>query len=184
MTSIIKTAFDNQTGHYILTMTAPSEDAIRLNVGPDAILVDGEYPIDAYFANGSVNIPEGRPGPENYWIFDPVEQEWFDGRTESEILAQHIARRNTATLSRIDFLIAAKNAGLISESDAEAAAESQIPPSMSPLFASLSPADQFEARIRWKAATIIERMNPLILQWASILGVTDQQLDVLFGIGI
>ena len=109
---------------------------------------------------------------------------WTDTRNEDEIAHARVLARNQASLSRIEFLLAAKNAGLITEADAEAAAESKIPPSMLPLFDAMTPEQQFEAKIRWKAATIIERMNPFILQWAGILGVTDEQLDALFNVTI
>lgn len=166
---------DPETQSFMISSEIPPSVGFWTEVAPDtdpnALAVDSA---------GEIII---LPAPRDYpWQEPDGHGGWLDVRTPHEkTVALDLARRQSK-LSRIDFLIAAKNAGLISEADAESAAESRIPPSMLPLFESLSAEDQFEAKIRWKAATIIERMNPLIVQWASVLGVTDEQLDALFNI--
>lgn len=55
-------------------------------------------------------------------------------------------------------------------------------PSLAPVFSSMSPEVQLEAIVRWGAATMIDRSNPVLAALAAAMTVTDAQLDALFGI--
>lgn len=98
----------------------------------------------------------------------------------AQVLAE---RRAAASMSRSDFLLASIGAGIIQPSDAGPAARGEIPPSLMPVFEDLPPAVQIEAIVRWGAATMIERTNPILAALAEAMQITEAQLDALFGIG-
>lgn len=126
------------------------------------------------------------PAPREYpWQEPDVEGGgWIDTRSFDEREAARMGARAISSLSRIDFLLAAKASGLISEDDAIAASRGEIPPGMSQLIEALTPEQQFEAKVRWGGATTIYRLDPFICDWAARLGVTDGQLDQMFGVTV
>lgn len=101
--------------------------------------------------------------------------------TPEQLLA---AARATASMTRSDFLLVAIRAGIIAPSDAGPAARGEIPPSLGPIFEDLPSDVQIEAVVRWGAATMIERMNPVLAVLAEAMAITDEQLDALFGINL
>ena len=76
--------------------------------------------------------------------------------------------RESATLTRMAFMLALEDAGLYDE--VEAAIES----------------DQVDkrAKIMWHNASQFERMNPDLLAMAQALGYTDEQMDAIFGVEV
>ena len=76
--------------------------------------------------------------------------------------------RESATLSRMEFMLALEEAGLYDE--AEAAVDS----------------DQVSkaGKIMWRNASAFNRMDETLVQFASTLGYTDEQMDQLFGIEV
>ena len=120
-------------------------------------------------AEGALAESDGRPVWQ--WTVRPM--------TGAEVAGV----RSGAEMTRSDFIIAAVMSGIIAAADGEAAARGEVPPGLAPLIDAMSPEERFMARIRWGAATRINRMDPLILTLAASLGVTDNQLDALFGLG-
>ena len=92
--------------------------------------------------------------------------------------------RAAATMTRSDFLLAAIGAGIIQPSDAGPAARGEIPPSLAPVFESLPEPVRIEAIVRWGAATMIERMNPILAALAQAMQINAAQLDAMFGIEV
>jgi hypothetical protein len=76
--------------------------------------------------------------------------------------------RESATLTRMAFMLALEDAGLYDE--VEAAIES----------------DQVDkrAKIMWHNASQFERMHPDLLAMAQALGYTDEQMDAIFGVEV
>lgn len=119
------------------------------------------------------------PQPSDWAVFDYDTKTWNDeGSREAELKSL----REVAEMSRTDFLLVAINAGLILPTDAGPAARGEIPPSLAPVFTSLPTDVQIEAVVRWGAATVIERMNPVLLILAEAMQISDEQLDALFNI--
>lgn len=157
--------------HAMATATLPPE-------GVDYIEVDDDVDVNEfYLSEGAIKRRPLRPHP--WMIFDPAAEAWVDNRDPDEELA---TARSAASMSRPDFLLAAITAGIIQPSDAGPAARGEIPPSLTAVFAALPEDVQLEAVVRWGAATIIERTNPVLAALAAAMGVTDEQLDALFGI--
>lgn len=139
----------------------------------------GTDPNEVYVHEGAVCYYPPRPGLEHYWSFDIAKNCWIDTRDPD---AEHQGRRAMASMTRSDFLLAAIRAGIIQPSDAGPAARGEIPPSLAPVFSSMPPEVQLEAVVRWGAATMIDRTNPVLAALAAAMAVTDEQLDALFGI--
>ena len=87
--------------------------------------------------------------------------------------------RPTATLSRAEFCIALKRAGVLSAQEAKAAAKGDWPASFAAALAGVADAD--EAEILWAGVSTVERMHPLLAALQAAAGLTDEQLDALFG---
>ncbi|MBB1493130.1 hypothetical protein H5395_16785 [Paracoccus sp. MC1854] len=161
-------------------------DIIVSNVPPDTTdhwweIAESTSINDVYIdAAGELSIR--RPRPAAWAEFDYVTETWFDPRTEAE-LAEELHRVRAATqLDKSDLLIRLAVAGILSPEEAEEAAGGTIPASMQPMLQMLPPEAQMAARIKWRSDNLISRNHPVIVAAAYALGVTDQQLDTIFGV--
>lgn len=101
--------------------------------------------------------------------------------TTEEKAANLAAWRDTATLTRRQFILACLDAGLLSEVDAVTAATGGWPATFDAALIGLSDRQKAEARVEWAAASSIWRNAPLLSTVQATAGVTDAQLDALFG---
>lgn len=167
-------------GEILYVAMATDLETLALNVPDDLRVISGSFDGRAGYIDGGALVAFP-PRPEGtQWRFDYAARAWTDPRTPADRAADLAARRARASLSRIDFLLAAVTAGIITQADAIAASRGEIPPGMADLIATMTPDAQFEAQVRWGAATDIARLDPFITGWAQTLGVTDEQLDQLF----
>lgn len=143
------------------------------------ILTDPDVSDDTHFWNME-RFEELPPKPGEWAIWNGTE--WTDPRPPTDPVAELAALRAAASLSRADFIIAAVGAGIIAPADAGPAARGEVPASMQAVLSHLPEAMQVEAAVRWGASTIIERTNSVLAAIAAEMGVTDEQLDALFGI--
>ncbi|MFC3569205.1 hypothetical protein [Paracoccus simplex] len=172
------TVFDAATGAVVSNLSVTDISDAMLNATGHQVLVQGEYRAREWrLVNGVITpMPES---PGEWAVFDYASGEWTDPRNPLQEMA---AARAAAVMPRPDFLLAAIAAGIIQPSDAGPAARGEIPPSLTSVFEGLPPEVQLEAVVRWGAATMIERMNPILLALAGAMGVSEAQLDGLFGI--
>ena len=89
--------------------------------------------------------------------------------------------RTTAKLYRRDFCIALKRAGILSASEAIAAAKGDWPATFASALSGLPQDDQDEAQIEWAAVQEIRRNHPMIALLGTAASMTDAQIDALFG---
>lgn len=172
--TLFELRFGEVCGHLAMT----NFDDVLANTPLNVALIEGHYPADEFIlVDGVVTALPPKPGPG--WVLNPEAVEWIDMRDPE---AEHEAKRAMASMTRSDFLLAAIRAGIIQPSDAGPAARGEIPPSLAPVFASMPPDVQIEAVVRWGAATMIDRTNPVLAALAAAMTVTDAQLDALFGI--
>lgn len=93
-----------------------------------------------------------------------------------------IAWRQSATLSRAQFCVAVKRLGLLSASEAKAAAKGEWPQTFADALAELPSAiDPDEAEIVWASVSVVDRNDPVLAAVAADKGVSDAQLDAMFG---
>lgn len=97
----------------------------------------------------------------------------------ADILA---SRRLSAVLTRSKFCLALSASGILDGGDAVAAAGGAWPVSMVDFLSYLDAAQSVDVQIEWAAAGVIERLNPFVLVLASWLGISDVEVDALFGI--
>lgn len=98
-------------------------------------------------------------------------------QTEEENLARW---RSDTSLSRAQFCIALRAAGLLSDTSAIEAAKGVWPEAFSYALAEIG-MDIIEAQIIWGAATIIMRNDPLLEAMRIQVGLTEEQVDAMFG---
>jgi hypothetical protein len=91
--------------------------------------------------------------------------------------------RSTMSLSRSQFAIRAMEAGLITPEEAEEWAAGNALPAVLLGAIETFPAGQARARARIeaKAAVEIRRTHPLVVGMAAAMGLTDAQVDALYG---
>lgn len=98
---------------------------------------------------------------------NPVQIDEEAVAAEIERLKPIVIRRN-ASLSRMEFMLALEEAGLYDEAEATVDSD-QIPKA---------------AKIMWRNASAFNRMDETLVQFATSLGYTDEQMDQLFGIEV
>ena len=102
----------------------------------------------------------------------PANLEWVTDATA--------ATQEIPSITRLQFLIAAAGAGILTPAEAEESSLGNIPAPIQAVFDTLSPADALGARIVWRTMTKIERNEPLVAAVAAAQGMTSEQVDAFF----
>lgn len=100
---------------------------------------------------------------------------------EAAEAAAREAWRAGRVMAKLDLVLAMASLGMVSQQSAIAAAAGAIPAELEPLIAALSDPPQTEVRVRWAGAPEIPRLSPFILFVQDAMGLTDEQVDTLFG---
>lgn len=115
----------------------------------------------------------------------PVTQgeiDWTQMQTVEQIAAARLEDwRDTARSSRLHLCLGMAQAGLISAQSMVAAAQGQVPPEFLPAVEALPEAARLEVMARWAGAQDITRRNPFIAMVQVAAGLTEAQVDALFG---
>ena len=113
--------------------------------------------------NGTMSVPVSQDNRHwrevQEWVDEGNTIEAYQGPTLEE-------KRNEASLPRAEFMLTLKNAGIYLEAKR---------------YAKLLPEDH-DWRILWENAQVFHRMNENLITGARELGITDNQLDQLFGV--
>lgn len=145
----------------------------------EARIVGRADPVTDYVRDGAVVPYPPRPtGAHWVWSGD----DWVDPRTPADLAAALQARRAGISLDKANLLIRLVEAHLLPAADAAEAARGIIPPSMAAMIETLPPAARTAAEIKWAADTSINRLHPVILAAAYAMGLTDAQVDQIFGV--
>jgi hypothetical protein len=107
------------------------------------------------------------------WTLAPLSQ--------SELDSDLANWRGQATLYRRDFCIALKRAGILPVAEAIAAAKGDWPTTFEAALSALTQDEQDEAQIEWASVVEIRRNHPMIVMLGAAAGMTDVQVDALFG---
>jgi len=89
--------------------------------------------------------------------------------------------RNAASLSRAEFCTALRAAGILNRSEAIAAAKGDWPASFEPMLDSMTEDEADAALILWAGITLIERRHPLLEAVRQFKGLSQEDVDALFG---
>lgn len=152
----------------------------ELEEGHDIFVIDEELDDPAaYYVSGFelVPLPE-KPGPWAVW--NGVE--WIDPRTPADLEAELQVKRDSAGLTKSNFLLACMETGILTPAESATAAQGIVPDSFQSAVNALDPMTRDYLAVIWPTVTRIERMDPFILAIATIQGISDETLDALFGI--
>lgn len=179
---MIATVYDVLSGAYVKYIEGPDLLNLQLNVRPGQMLVEGEHPELSFLGDdGEVaEIPEAPEG--DFWVFDIPSRAWVDPRSRAELTQLLYEARERTVLDKSELLTRMFMGGLLSIEDVEVAGEGRIPPSIEPALAMLPPEAQVIARIKWRNDAVISRSNPVIVLAAAALSLSEEQLDLLFGV--
>jgi len=89
--------------------------------------------------------------------------------------------RANASMPRAAFILAALDAGILTETDAEQAVNGW-PSGWDAFFEGQPARDKIAAKAEWASIRTVRRNAPLIAQLAAFKGLTDEEVDALFGI--
>ena len=91
-------------------------------------------------------------------------------------------KRAAATLDRAAFLLGCVSESIITEQEAEEAADGSWPSSFDTFLAGMTAAQRIEAKAVWASRADVRRNSDLLALVAANKSVTAEQLDALFGI--
>lgn len=147
-------------------------------------------------------VPEGLDDDKHYWdgsgwyAYPPKPGDWAEwdgedwidprpeGHEEQELADRLQAARQSASLTKLQFILAVVRAGLVSEQSGLGLSDGILPPEMSGLTDTLTDEEKFELTAKLKTAIQVDRLDPFILAAGAYLGMTDAQIDILFGISL
>src|SRR6056297_2618536 len=110
------------------------------------------------------------------------EQTVDDAFTGADFTPPVETRRIFAVLDRAAFLLGCVSAGIITEAEAEEAADGSWPSSFNTFLAGMTAAQRIEAKAVWASRGDVRRNSDLLALVAANKSVTDEQLDALFGL--
>lgn len=131
-----------------------------------------QHILDAY-PEGTIEVPL-KPGANYEW----QDGEWVYASPDEATL--RASWRETASLTRAQFCVAVKRAGLLPEAEAIDAAKGNWPQTFSDALSGL-PVDETEAQIVWASVTEIPRNDTVLEALRVYAGMTDEQIDEMFG---
>lgn len=144
------------------------------------VAIDGLLDDSTVYWDGSAFVPYPVPSPGPWFAWDGVA--WVDMRPEgSEEDALRNRRANTS-LPKLEFVMRIVGAQIISQASGLKMLDGQMPDEMEGMLEGMPPSDQFEVAAKLKGAVTIERLDPFIIAAGQFLGLTDQQVDAVFGI--
>lgn len=121
-----------------------------------------------------IAVPQ-RPQPWSEWDGSA----WVTG-DEPQVPIED--RRATATLDRAAFLLGCVTAGIITEAEAEEAADGSWPSSFNTFLGGMTAVQRIEAKAVWASRADVRRNSDLLALVAENKNVTAEQLDALFGL--
>lgn len=120
--------------------------------------------------------PAGYPVPDGHSLTlvseAPANLEWV---TDEAVVPQEIP-----SITRLQFLLAAPAAGLLTSAQADEASLGVVPAPIQAVFDMLPEAQATAARVIWRTMTKIERKEPLVAAVAAAQGMTSEQVDAFF----
>lgn len=179
-------------------------DAAMVAMQPgEQVLADTDLDL---FGVTKVELPESVTGATHYWDgskivaypdspgdwaeFDYTSGQWVGtppaAPTAEEITLAEAARlaqlREAAFLPKLEFALRAVAAGLLSQESALAVLDGKVPAELNGLTEAMSPEELFHLQAKIKGAVQFNRMDPFILAAGDFLGLTEPQMDAVFGI--
>jgi hypothetical protein len=150
-----------------------------------------------------VALPHRANSPHSVRFPEPIDLEgacsapgvvpWVGGLTEAQIdwtqmitaaeadAVRRASWRASRVIPKLDLVLAMASAGMISQASAISAAGGAVPAEFEPIVAAISDPPKTEVRIRWAGAQDMPRLSPFILMLQQAIGMTDAQVDALFG---
>lgn len=178
---------DTATGRVVQTGTCQEGMAVNQWCHDGQVAIQTDLPLesrDNYFnSNGDLIVAPPQPAP--WAVFDVEAEEWLDPRDDAsraEAYRAALAEARAVAIPRAAFCNAIADLGVVSDAEAIAGARGEWPASLGSFLDYLTPAQARDVQIDWAACVTVQRMHPFVLTLGSWLGLSDAELDALFGI--
>ena len=177
---MIATIYSISTGVIRGVIDTPDIETILLNIRPGDAVIEGRIdPATHYLTPAGPMAYPPRPGDWAVWNGTG----WTDPRSIAERAADLDAARNAANLTKAELLAGLLDLGMISATDATAAArDNAIPAAFAAGMESWPALDRATAKIEWAANARINRNQAVIVAAVAELDLDPVALDRLFGI--
>jgi hypothetical protein len=112
----------------------------------------------------------------------PTQQEIIDKAAElASTFAAEDFIKNIPPITRRQLILGLREAGVLSDEEAIAAAKSgDVPAAIQPFVAYLSAEDQVTFAVTWASMSVAERSDPLVAALGAANGWSDEQLNAFF----
>ena len=172
--------YEEATGRYVKTVSAPDFENVGLNVEEGQVAYEGAFDENTYLdTDGYVKaIP---PNNNQFAVWDWATKAWVDNMTYDQKLQQ---LRAEAVLTKLEFLQGMVSAGLLNSTDASDLAMNRLTPSIEAhLTQNVSQPVRERALMEWASTNVVRRNDKFIVDLMSEL-MSDQYLDQVFGISV
>ena len=116
-------------------------------------------------------------------FFTPEENAEQDAVDAQAILNELPNLRKGTSVEKKDFCLALSKIGLLTFDETIAISKGEWPAPMVDFLGYLTSVQSLDVQVEWAGTTSVHRMHPFVLTLGSFLGLTDTQVDSLFGIG-
>lgn len=152
----------------------------QISIKHHGVLESGRHYITA--EGQLISAPDA---PTPWAVFDLTERAWIDPRDDAaraEADREALAEARAVAIPRAAFCNAIADLGVVSDAEAIAGARGEWPASLGSFLDYLTPAQARDVQIDWAACVTVQRMHPFVLTLGSWLGLSEADLDALFGI--
>lgn len=178
------TIYDMNTGVIRRCGIFPDMENCLVNIEADENTVLGHYDPNKYYINKAGVAIEYPTKPNRWCKWNGVE--WFDPRTPEQLEQDdldHIQSvRERASLTKYEFIMRSVQAGIITQQSGLAVLDGQIPTELEGITFTLTDWEVFQLQAKIKAAQQFDRLDPFIIAAGQFLGMSDVEVDQLFGI--
>lgn len=175
MTDIHYVTVDQESGEIGICSLPPDDDETYYEVPA------GTEPDSIYIKDGGILYYPPKPA-NSYVVFDYDSGSWVDPRTGQDWMNELNATRAESSMSRIDFVLKCHQFGIVTEEEAELAIDGGFPPAFQAIIETMPIEQRFEARVRWKGATVVDRSMSLVQDMGAAINIDQWTLDKVFNV--
>ena len=117
------------------------------------------------------------------WLEAVAAVENFEDVTQTEPYEPSLEDiRGVAEISKLQLVMKAVQAGIISEAAGLDILDGKLPGELSGILEGLTDFEKFEMLAKVKGATLVNRLDPFVTSVMAVKGIPDEVADIIFGV--